>query len=49
MTLFRQQPFQLVCRNGVIVAYTNYQNVMVLECQREGGQKRASDRDVVMV
>lgn len=47
--LFNQQPFHLICRNSFLVAYTSFEDIMIIECERDNCPKRASDNDVVMV
>ncbi len=48
MSLFRKQPFHLVCRNGLLVAHAG-EDILLLECVREGVRKEVMDGDVVMV
>lgn len=48
-SLFSQKSFNLLCRNSYLVAYSSFQDIVVLECIRQGHQKRANDNDIVMV
>jgi hypothetical protein len=48
-SLFSNKPFNLLCRNSYLVAYSSFQDIVVLECIRQGHQKRANDNDIVMV
>jgi hypothetical protein len=50
LPLFSNQPFSLVCRNGYLLAYTSFQDVTVLRCERPSPpSKKSSGEDVVMV
>ncbi len=48
-SLFSNKSFNLLCRNSYLVAYSSFQDIVVLECIRQGHQKRANDTDIVMV
>ena len=47
--LFDKTPFDLLCRSGNLIAYSSYQNVVVLSLSRtEKGRQRLGE-DVVMI
>ena len=48
LSLFRKQSFHLVCRNGFLLAHAG-EDVLLLECLRDGAKKRINEGDVVMV
>jgi hypothetical protein len=31
-SLFTNSPFQMICRNGFILAYSSFENIMILQC-----------------
>jgi hypothetical protein len=49
LSLFNNQSFQLICRNGYLLAFTSYEDIIILECLRDNVQKRVSENDVVIV
>jgi hypothetical protein len=49
-SLFTNSPFNMVCRNSYIIAYSSFENIMILHCQRPNLFKnKTSADDIVMV
>lgn len=48
-SLFTKSPFHMVCRNSYIIAYSSFENIMVLHCQRQNYFKNKVTDDIVMV
>lgn len=48
-SLFTKSPFTMVCRNSYIIAYSSFENIMILQCQRQNYFKNKVTDDIVMV